>query len=130
MHKLKRICNCLGIAQQAVAQTLGCTQSKAGHDDKGRTRPPGVAARLIELSARQGLAIGFYQVCGATPLPGLPDKAAPMAGLHGVAAASGEIGTARAPAWPALRWWPRSCMEGDRCNGGACTAGVLAFQEG
>lgn len=130
MHKLKRIRDGLGATQWATAQGLGCTQANAGHGEKGRALPSGAAARLIAFSARQALAIGFDQVCGAAPLSDLPDKGAPTTGLHGGTAAHSDIGTARAPVWPALRWCQSLCTgRSDRRNGKACEAGVLAFQK-
>lgn len=69
MHNLKSIRDRLGVTQQAMAESIGCTQGNVGHYERGQTLPPDMARKVIDFAATRGLAITFDHVYGNAALP-------------------------------------------------------------
>lgn len=69
MSKFLDIRKLLGLKQAELAEVLGVSQGTISFYENGKTVPPDVAARLLQVAEGKGYRLTFDHVYGDAPIP-------------------------------------------------------------
>jgi transcriptional regulator with XRE-family HTH domain len=64
MNTFKEIRERLGLTQQEIAVSLGCTQGNVSLLERGQTVMPDTAKKLIQLAVKRGVALTYEDIYG------------------------------------------------------------------
>ena len=69
MNTIKAIRERLKLSQEAMGESIGCSQGNVSLYERGQTVPPDTGKKLIELARSHGLELSLDQIYGLAPLP-------------------------------------------------------------